>query len=154
MSQASPEIGQEHDQPSRSVVIRWLRANLALMSFVTGVAVSGGGALIGFGAWTSDYRHDLADQKALNLVATGRLDDAHKTFIDIDRRLVDAAQARYDDRRAAERADAEINNNRSENRRQLEREIADLRGEVEVLKAQLRLFVDHLPASRIGIRSP
>lgn len=140
------------DHPSRSTLVNWLRANLALTTFVMGAVVGGGGGLIGFGAWTSDYRHEVKDQQRINDEFRQRLGDHHKIFVDVDRRLNEAAAARYDDRRAAETAASQINESRNRNRAELEREISDLRGGVDVLRAQLSLFVDHLPPPIIGAR--
>lgn len=143
MDEPPLQISDAHPPVATSTLVNWLRANLALGTFVLGIAVAGGGSLIGFGSWTTDYRNEQEKQKDTNKAIFLRHDDFQKTFVDVDRRLNEAATARYSDRQAAERADYQ-------SRQALEREIADLRGEVEVLKSQLRLFVDHLPLPAIG----
>lgn len=79
------------DQPPRTVLIKWMRLNLALSTFFAGMIVSGGSALIGVGAWFSDQRSATAAQQKTNESIDARLTSLESDRHERDQRRVNLA---------------------------------------------------------------
>lgn len=120
----------ESDQPPRSTLIKWIRLNLALSSFVFGVAVATGGSLIGVGSWLSDQRNITVAQQ--------------KTNESIDTRLIAIVAGERERDRLAEAERRE----RDERRIRLANDMGEVKGRLGVIESKLTTLGELLTPQR------
>lgn len=112
----------------------WLRTNLPVAVFLTGIASGILGALLASASFVNGMQHVIIERGLMLGLHTRQLDELHKNMVDVDRRF------------NADRAYLE------ELRRTRDGKDAALEQRIAVLEAQLRFFADRTSPQSLGSR--
>lgn len=112
---------------TRTLIIPWLRTNLALVVFFSSLLSGAIGMLVTTGGVVNNLKHLMTERGATLLEHTEDLRQLHKDMVDVDRRLND------------EKAFV------SELRRGRDIQLGLLEQRVAVLEAQIRFLADRTP---------
>jgi hypothetical protein len=114
------------EQPSRAVLVRWIKANMAMTAFICGGLTTAGLALWNGGGWVHDQTAQFARVDATDVGLRHAVDNGHDAIVDIDRRLND------------------ITTSRLQTRQQIEAELNSLSSRVVILETQLKFLGDRV----------
>jgi hypothetical protein len=132
-------------EPPRATLIRWLKLNLALISFCAASAIGLAGVLIGWGIQVGHYDSRVS---ALETFKTEHklVDDTNAAaFRAINTRLSEMADLRYADLNAAADARRQDHDAAAELRRQDHDATRDIKSEVDMLNQRTGWTADNLP---------
>ena len=127
-------MDDEPPTPSRSTLVNWMRANLAMTAFVCGGLSTAGVALWQGGGWVTEQRGQLERVDAVDAGLRHAADNTHDALVDVDRRLNEVTIARAD------------------GRRQIEAEMNGLAQRIIILETQLKFVGDRVQQQQQGSR--